>query len=284
MPPAPNTVIYFVSHLADRKISHKTIKLQHRGFIDNISDSFHLRQVLLGIKKTNSYKKRVRLPITINLLTSMEAKLPWILNPTDRVMLQAAMRLAFYGFLRSSEFCAPSDTHFDPLCHLTSGDVVFHLRQGKFHHLQVNIKQSKTDPCRSGQTIYIGATNNQFCPVSSLYSYLSLRPSSRAPLFTFLSGAYLTCASLVTHVHTLLSMNNIPHSLYNSHSFRSGARTTCSYMPQVVSDKTIQILGRWRSDSHKLYDTVSVQTCIDVTRNMSRMLPGESQLAGDWCV
>ena len=254
---------------------------------DMISNNFHLQQVLRGIKKSNSNARLLRLPITINILCAMEAHLHSVANTLDRVMLRAAMRLAYYGFLRVSEFCSPSSRHFDPECHLGATDISFYSAFGAPSYMSVTIKQSKTDPFRLGQTIHIGATNDSRCPVQALTAYMSMSnpggtsmQGTPSPLFMFRSGAYLTRASLVSQVHHLLQLSGIPPHQYNSHSFRAGAVTTCSNMPGSVSESTIRALGRWKSDAYRIYDRSAQQSCIEATRRMSCMLPQELRFGG----
>jgi hypothetical protein len=296
LPSSPQSIIYFVADLATKGLAYKSIKLyltaikyEMAGMLlpDIISDNFHLQQVLRGIKKSNSNARLLRLPITINILCAMEAHLHSIPNTLDRVMLRAAMRLAYYGFLRVSEFCSPSPSRFDHACHLGAPDITFFFNGGSLSHMSVHIKQSKTDPFRVGQTIHIGATNDDRCPVLAIREYMSLSHpggdvsrSTPSPLFIFRSGEYLTRATLVSHVHGLLNLGGIPSARYNSHSFRSGAVTTCSNMVGQVSDTTIRALGRWKSDAHRIYDRSAQQTCIEVTRRMSCMLPQELRFGG----
>ena len=71
-------------------------------------------------------------------------------------MLWAVMCLCFFGFLRAHEAVAP-ERNFDASQHLTYADIaVDNLADPK--QLQVNIKQSKTDPFRSGVKVWIGRT------------------------------------------------------------------------------------------------------------------------------
>jgi hypothetical protein len=296
LPASPQTVVYFVTYLAMKGLAYKTIKLYLSaikfdvacsGSPDVISTNFALQQVLRGIKKSNSNPRLIRLPITINVLSAMEAHLHSVLNALDRVMWRACMRLAFYGFLRVSEFVAPSPHQFDPETHLGAADVSFYYNTGGLSHMSIHIKQSKTDPFRVGQTIFIGATCNARCPVQALQAYMSMSPpggdisrGSPSPLFVLQSGIYLTRATFVQKIKHLLSLAGISPSNHNSHSFRSGAVTTCSHMSASVSDSTIRALGRCKSDAHHLYDRASQQACIEVTQQMSCLLPGELRFGG----
>ena len=72
-----------------------------------------------------SSPSRQRLPIAMTLLRQIKeelARAPDYL-PTDKLMLWSAFTLAFYGFLRSSEFTSPPASQSNPLVHLSTTDV-----------------------------------------------------------------------------------------------------------------------------------------------------------------
>ncbi|XP_028412109.1 uncharacterized protein LOC114534837 [Dendronephthya gigantea] len=66
----------------------------------------------------------------------------------DNVMLWAAFTLAFFRFLRCSEFTCNSP--FEPECHLSRNDIIFHPNILHSEYYDVLIKRSKTDPFRRG--------------------------------------------------------------------------------------------------------------------------------------
>ena len=70
-------------------------------------------------------------------------------------MMWAACCLAFFGFLRSSEFTIPTQSGYDPEVHLSPNDVAVDNR-AKPRLLKVTIKQSKTDPFRQGVILCFG--------------------------------------------------------------------------------------------------------------------------------
>ena len=88
-------------------------------------------------------------------------------------MMWAACCLAFFGFLRSSEFTIPTQSGYDPEVHLSPKDVAVDNR-AKPRMLKVIIKQSKTDPFRQGVTLCLGKTDSQLCPVDALLPYMAV--------------------------------------------------------------------------------------------------------------
>lgn len=118
-------------------------------------------------------------------------------------------------------------------------------------YMSVKIKVSKTDPFRTGHTIYIGATNLPVCPVKSMKTYLSAKTGTQGPLFQYTSGKSLTRNDLIGETRHLLSSAGLVSSIYAGHSFRIGAATTAALagLPPWL----IKTLGRWSSDCYERY-------------------------------
>ena len=71
------------------------------------------------------------------------------------------------------------------------------------------------------------------------------------PLFRLQSGQPLTQAHLVDKVRSAMKAAGMDPSGYSGHCFRISASTTAA--ANGVGDATVQILGRWSSDSYKRY-------------------------------
>ena len=84
--------------------------------------------------------------------------------------------MAFFGFLRCNEFTVPVQTGYDPAVHLSYSDVAVDNRDYPTM-VVISVKQSKTDPLRSGVQITLGATEDDICPVKALMPYLAIRGS-----------------------------------------------------------------------------------------------------------
>lgn len=103
-------------------------------------------------------------------------------NNYDSLMIWSAMTLAFFGFLRlgeltrNSQFC--TDTHLFPL------DVTFYPSSNTPTSMSIKLKISKTDPFRVGQTICIGKTYQDICPLQAMKTYLSVRGNTVSPPFS----------------------------------------------------------------------------------------------------
>ena len=192
-----------------------------------------LHLLLRGIKRTLGLTSRQHLPITITLLRQIKeelARAPDYL-PTDKLMLWSAFTLAFYGFLRSSEFTSPSASQFNPLVHLSTTDVSF---------------------TSTGCLLLIAPSHRSVCTVRALRKYLALRlTSGTSALYVFQSGNYLTRTKVTTIIRTLLQRLGISSELYASHSFRIGAATSAA--EAGLPPWLIQTLARWSSNCYTLY-------------------------------
>jgi len=106
-------------------------------------------------------------------------------------MLYAMCSLAFFGFLRVSEFTMPGQNLYEPTLHLSLQDIIVDRRDTP-HMLQVTIKQSKADPFQKGVQLYIGATDRRICPVKAMLAYLAMRGGQAGPLFITKQGRGFT--------------------------------------------------------------------------------------------
>ena len=257
-PATETTLRFFAAYLADQ-VSFKTIKLYLAGIRfahteNSLPDPFQeaplLHLLLRGIKRTVGLSSRQRLPITMSLLRQIKEELARAsdLLPSDKLMLWSAFTLAFYGFLRSSEFTAPSVTQFNPLVHLSNSDVSFNSGGC----LTLHLKSSKTDPYCQGCTLLIAPSHRSVCAVRALKKYLSTRSfNSTSPLYIFQSGNYLTRAKVTSILRTIFRRLGMPTEPYSSHSFRIGAATTAA--EAGLPPWLIQTLGRWSSNCFTLY-------------------------------
>ena len=240
------TLRYFCTSIAQR-VSYKTIKvylagirLEHleRGLHDPTDDKL-LQLLCTGIKRSQGTTSRTRLPITIDLLRSLKTQLrnDSSYSLLEKRLLWSAFTLAFYGFLRASEFTSSS---------LQWLDVQFSATT-----VAIDLRQSKTDPFRRGHTITIQATSTSTCPVRAINCFAELSTLRSGSVyyggrFTPLSRDHLT--EVLRH---LLQQAGYQQCLYSSHSFRIGAATTAAAagLPAWL----IKSLGRWSSDAYQTY-------------------------------
>ncbi|MGL5597112.1 MAG: tyrosine-type recombinase/integrase [Aeromonas sp.] len=157
--------------------------------------------------------------------------------------------LAFFGFLRCSEFTVTSK--FNPNIHPTISD----LKIINHDTISYFIKQSKTDQSKKGHFIYIFNLPSPIQPYLSLSNYLLYRRSTAKsptdPLFIDSSNSAATRFWFQKHLKLVLNQSGIPARHFSSHSFRIGAATTAAQ--KGIPQHQIQSLGRWSSDAFKSY-------------------------------
>ena len=218
--------------------------------MDPFADAPLLRLLLRGIKRTIGLSSRRRLPITMSVMRQLKGALADDLQiaSQDKLMLWSAFTLAFFGFLRSSEFTSPSPTHFNPLVHLACSDISF-TSDGS---LVLQLKASKTDPFRMGCSITLAPSGRSVCAVRAMHHYLAHRPPGNStPLYIFSSGQFLTRDKVTAILRLQLQHLGFATESYAPHSFRIGAATTAA--EAGLPPWLIQTLGRWSSNCYTQY-------------------------------
>ena len=163
---------------------------------------YQLHRILKGIiKRTSSFQQQTRCPITIEILSQISDLLRPAFSPElDTVMLWPAFTLAFFGFLRVSEFTYSSSKSF-----LAVKDVAFVPNIHNPDYIPVRIKQSKTDPFHEGITLTIAKSNSKVCAVITFHDYILQCNSTMMdePLFMLQNGQPLSRCILNANLHEL---------------------------------------------------------------------------------
>ena len=201
-----------------------------------------LNDVLEGIKRTipQIKQQKVRLPIRPQELGKISKKIN-NLGPQNGAMLWAACLIAYYAFMRVSEFTTPCAISYKPDNSLMRSDIKL-----KNKVISINIRRSKTDQYRQGKKAIIAENKTLLCPVKALKKYLKYRGINEGPLFIFESGEYLTPKTFNKFIKSVLKSE---HGKFTSHSFRIGAASAAAKAgcPKYI----IKQAGRWRSDVYQ---------------------------------
>ena len=263
LPCTESTLLLFIASLAQSNLAHTTIK----GYLSAVrslhvqSGLLHLfssqltprvEMVLRGIKKEQSESKSLKIQLSIPIEIMYRLKQLLQKNPQDynNLMMWAACCIAFFGFLRCSEFTTPSLQEYGPQVHLSYTGVVVDCRTNP-RMLRVQIKQSKTDPFRQKITLWLGKTDCTVCPVTGILPYLAARGPCPGPLSITSNGNYMTRQSFHSSLSMLLSNICLPQKNFSTHSFRIGAVTSAK--AANIPDVHIQMLGHWRSKAYQSY-------------------------------
>ena len=162
-------------------------------------------------------------------------------------MVWAAMILAFFGFLHIGELTCNSI--FDLKRHLMVTDLTF-MPHSSPKYMLLRLKVSNTDPFRKGQTIVIERINSNLCPIFAMQAYLASRTPfpTTGPLFSYVSGSFLTREKLISETRLFLSRGGLESSEFAGHTFQIGAATAAA--SANLSPLLIKVLGRWSSERY----------------------------------
>ena len=274
-PTSEKTLIFFVAKLFKDGLAGTTIKAYLAAIRysqialglgnPNIPNMSQLEYVLKGARKLARSKSSSRLPIAPAILEKLHAVWSLSSEQFNASMLWAALCMCFFGFLRSGEVVAPSNSAFDGETQLCHGDVTVDSTASP-RVIKVLLKASKTDPYRLGVSVYLGRTGTLLCPVAAVLSYIVKRGTGEGPFFVFEDKHFLTRASFATQLRSALSTAGYCPTSYAGHSFRIGAATTAAQAG--LQDSLIQTLGRWQSSAYSLYIRTPRQTLYGVSNRL----------------
>jgi integrase len=270
----------WVANLADRGLAVTTVKAYLAGLrsahVDfgfiAFDDSFYhpmLQRVVDGVRKfRGDADSKERLPITRDLLVRILRRFDT--NTQFGAIMHAAFSLAFAGFLRVGEFTYTAVEAADPefsQWHLTRNSTALHK-----DHMELLLPSSKTDPFRRGVSLTIAAAHDEACPVRSIRRLFERFPTDtpHAPLFFTSATQFFTRQLVVDTLRKALEGLGIAGH-YSGHSFRRGAAT--SAREAGLSEEDIMLLGRWKSDSWRLYVTTHPEYVAALSRRLQRGSP-----------
>lgn len=259
IPASEGTLVYFASHLA-RTVRHSTIKIYLAavrnlhiisGYDDPLRGRLLLKKILRGILRYQGSPRIRRQPVTPRVLLVIRPILRQWLGLRDFTMVWAAFTLAFFAFLRCSEFTYPGVHSFSSKFNLTTDCITFYPSLVCPQHMRVTLKSSKTDSFRQGQSLFVARCSSLLCPVSAMQRFFLVAQPSSGPLFYFRSGRFLT-RSTVTHLlRDSARSAGLPYESLKGHSFRIGAASAAA--AAGLPDWLIKVLGRWSSDCYQIY-------------------------------
>ena len=214
---------------------------------DPLMGKLLLKKVLRGILRYQGQRHILRQPVTPGTLLAIRPILEAWLGEGDFSMVWAAFTLAFYGFLRCSEFTYPGVHRFRPQFDLGTDCVSFYPSLVCPQHIVVTLKSSKTDFSRRGQSVVIAKAPGTVCAVSAMQQFFLTTRPSRGPLFSFRSGRLLTRSAVICLLRDAARCAGLPYHSLKGHSFRIGAASTAAAegLPDWLLDWFIKVLGRW---------------------------------------
>ena len=157
----------------------------------------------------------------------------------------AACCVAFFGFLRCSEFTSPGLSQYHPTTHLSFSDLAIDNRSAP-SLIQITIKESKTDPFRRGTQVFFGKRDTAICPVEAIIKYLTFRGTNPGPLFIWPNLEALTRQFFATSLTSLLKAAGLHVHIATPTVFELGLLP----QPCQLAFRTdVKMLGRWTPPS-----------------------------------
>ena len=228
---APGTITSIISALA---FVHKLLK------VNDPSESFLVKKVLQGCRKSNASSKDGRLPITPYILDRiLHASQTTIADGYNRVLFQAMCSLAFHALLRIGEMTdSQNNLSFDCI-QLEQNFLILQFKTFKYSEGSTSTHRVNAKPLMF------------HCPVRNMARYVAMRGYKTGPLFISTKGTAVSRNAFTKDLQNALNFVGLPTKRYTSHSFRIGA---ASFMAsQGASDAQIKRAGRWSSNAFLAY-------------------------------
>lgn len=274
LPSSEETLLMYVAFLQRLGLRHTTVRVYlaavrylHilEGYPSPLEGRLRLNQALKALQ-LNGEPPKQKCAITVNILSTMHN---FMTDTYSDHLYWAAMTLAYFGCLRSSEFTVPGACVYDARIHLSIGDVTFHTLTSGESYVQVLVKRSKTDKTNRGFKVFIGCSQKTVCGYCALQKYTSLRlaNSCTGAYFQFPNGCILTKSLFVKQTKLLVSLVGLPVDQYSGHSYRSGSAT--SGAAAGLADWEIKMLGRWSSDAYQRYIRTPVPVLVGFAKRLA---------------
>ena len=256
MPSEPKVVSLYLTHLSARsKISTLRRRLVSIGVVHKLKghylDTKHpvIIENLMGIKRKKGSIQIGKKPILINHLKQIinvidEQKIEKIKKLRNRTLILTG----FGGGFRRTE-----------LISIDYEDLEF-VEEG----VKITLKKSKTD--QFGEGFIKGLpyfTNEKYCPVASLKSWINLSKIKTGPIFrrfakgSMLTSHRLTDQSVVLIIKNCLKLAGIENKNFSGHSLRAGFATVAAEsgadersIMAMTGHKTTQMVRRYIRDAN----------------------------------
>lgn len=279
-PPFPTTVQLLASWVASldrRRLQTRSIKSYITGVrfaqldIGATQEELQvfrhpsLQRLVNGIKRLQGkVGRKEQQPIIRPILLKMLARFDQ--NILRGASFHAAFCLAFAAFLCIGKFTYSAaklniDLSEFQQWHVTRGSLFLGVDQ-----VELSLPASKTDPFRQGVTITIATSNDADCAITSLRHLFQRFPLSKTALL-FNTGVGFS-QQLVTNTFCQVLLDLGYTGRYAGHFFRRGAATWAKEMG--LTDHEIQLLGRWKSDTHLLYIDTSSKVILNASKRQQR--------------
>ena len=134
---------------------------------------------------------------------------------------------------------------------LRVGHVAFYPCIDNPEYMTLFLPYSKTDKYGLGINLVLPANPTAiYCPVQHMKTLVQGRAPTE-PLFVWPTGSLVTKGAFIRALRNALKLLGIDYKQFSGHSLRRGGAVSAK--AAGASDELIKILGRWNSDSYKVY-------------------------------
>ena len=272
------SILAFLEFLVKNDVSHSQVNnyisaIKHYFKLFNLSvtqcDHPHITLFTRSLRLNASYTPTTKNVIDIPTLIQISEQCEITSHP---LIFRAAFLLAYFSFLRISNFVPHTISGYDPTRHLAAGDIIFGSPGA---HIIVKWEKNMQHRQASRVVQIPTLTNPSICPVSALRALLSHNKSTaNAPLFaTLQSGRLISLTDVKVRLalRKILLTMGLPSPYFTFHSFRRSGATLA--FDSKVNMQDIKYHGGWRSDAIWRYIHSKSTAAGTVARTFQSQLP-----------
>jgi len=219
-----------------------------RGLPSPTADLALLRRVTKGHMRWRGIHTKQKRPITIGLL----ALIAGVVDRSDAVQSTVfdALCLGVHGLIRLGELLPRPSGDRSPMTRAAA-----YFAPGGMH-ASLFLPVSKSDPFGAGARVHLFASRDSTCPIAALHRLLAVPGTPSMPLLRHGDKA-LSRDLFITTIRSFIARVETKYGLrlrareFAGHSMRRGGATSLSN--RGVPSHFIQWLGRWKSDTYKIY-------------------------------
>ena len=241
------------------------------GYHDPTSHA-RVRGMLKGLKRMQGAMESKR-PVTKEMLLHIRSNLD--LESTNHIYLWAALLTGYMFLLRASEYLGEAVEIWDEAKVLRRRDVRW-KRKGRYvedftvaEEVQITIRASKTDQYKEGARRSLTVSGRTLCVVQALQALYKATPRmvDSAPLFSSQGCGMITRGFISEVLKSAAKDLGYPTTGLSSHSLRGGGATALWNAGRSAEE--ICYLGRWKSDSWKIYTHMTAQRLAGVSADIA---------------
>lgn len=254
LPVPGHTVTLFIGYLFKKHYRYATIltyisAISFHHKINNTNDptaTFMVQKVLQGTKNCQPPSSPL-LPLTKHMLHRIIDCIPYATSDTyERALYKALFLTMYHACLRIGEV-VPSGTQENTLA---LQNIVFTSNNNKTA-IAIKFTSYKHSNGLTPTLLLQPSNDNYYCPVRALQAYIHKRGPQPGNLF--ISQSYnINRSQVAQFLKRTVTLAGYDSQKISTHSLRIG-RTTDIAKSKLVSESTLQSIGRWKSSAYQKY-------------------------------